>query len=107
LVPLLEGCLRPLECGTLLLESALGLFPCQTLTLEGGPSLSNGGPLLLELSLRLMARILLLLKPLFRRGEGTALSARPVLNSSASLAFSSASLYQDRAPSRVVRSCWS
>jgi hypothetical protein len=26
-VPLLEGCLRPLECGALLLESALGLFP--------------------------------------------------------------------------------
>jgi hypothetical protein len=73
LVPLLEGCLRPLECGTLLLESALGLFPCQTLALEGGPSLSNGGTLLLELSLRLMAHILLLLKPLFRRGEGDSL----------------------------------
>jgi hypothetical protein len=26
-VPLLEGRLRPLECGALLLESALGLFP--------------------------------------------------------------------------------
>jgi hypothetical protein len=27
-VPLLEGRLLPLECGALLLESALGLFPC-------------------------------------------------------------------------------
>jgi hypothetical protein len=26
-IPLLEGRLRPLECGTLLLESALGFFP--------------------------------------------------------------------------------
>jgi hypothetical protein len=60
----------PLECGTLLLESALGLFPRQTLTLEGSPSLSKGGPLLLELSLLLMVRIPLLLKPLLRRGEG-------------------------------------
>jgi hypothetical protein len=27
-VPLLEGCLRTLECGMLLLELALGLLPC-------------------------------------------------------------------------------
>jgi hypothetical protein len=54
----------------LLLESALSLFPRQTLALEGGPSLSKGGLLLLELSLRLMVCILLLLKPLLRRGEG-------------------------------------
>jgi hypothetical protein len=58
-IPLLENRLRPLECGTLLLESALGFFPRQTLALEGGPSLSKGGPLLLELSLRLAACILL------------------------------------------------
>jgi hypothetical protein len=66
LVPLLEGCLRPLECGMLLLESALGLFPCKALTLEGGPSLSKGRSLLLKLSARLLARILLSLEPLLR-----------------------------------------
>jgi hypothetical protein len=56
-VPLLEGLLRPLECGALLLESALGLFPRQALTLEGGPSLSEAGSLLLKLSARLLACI--------------------------------------------------
>jgi hypothetical protein len=64
-----EGCLRPLECGALLLESTLGLFPPQTLALEGGPSLSKGGPLLLKLSVRLSMRIPLPLKLLLRRGE--------------------------------------
>jgi hypothetical protein len=68
--PLLEGCSRPLECDALLLELATGLFPRQTLVLEGGPSLGKGSLLLLELSLRLAARILLLLEPLLRRGEG-------------------------------------
>jgi hypothetical protein len=72
-IPLLECRLCPLECGTLLLESALGFFPRQTLVLEGGLSLSKGGLLLLELSLRLAARILLLLEPLLRRGEGGSL----------------------------------
>jgi hypothetical protein len=72
-ITLLEGRLRPLECGTLLLESTLGFFPHQTLALEGGPSLSKGGPLLLELSLRLAVRILLLQEPLLRRGEGGSL----------------------------------
>jgi hypothetical protein len=38
-IPLLEGRLRPLECGALLLESTLGLFPRQALALEGGLSL--------------------------------------------------------------------
>jgi hypothetical protein len=38
-VLLLEGRLRPLECGALLLESTLGLFPRQALTLEGSLSL--------------------------------------------------------------------
>jgi hypothetical protein len=56
-----------------LLESALGLFPRQTLALKGGPSLSKGVPLLLELSLRLLARVPLLLNPLLRRGEGDGL----------------------------------
>jgi hypothetical protein len=72
-VPLLEGRLRPLECGVLLLESALGLFPRQALTLEGGPSLSEGSSLLLKLSVCLLARILLLLEPSFCRGEGDGL----------------------------------
>jgi hypothetical protein len=99
--PLLEGRLRPLECGALLPESDLGLFPCQALTLDGSPSLSEGGSLLLKLSALLLARILLPLEPLFRRDE-VALSARLVLSSSASLAFSSAWLRQDRAPSRVA-----
>jgi hypothetical protein len=36
----LEGCLRPLERGTLLLEQTLGLLSCQMLALKGGPSLS-------------------------------------------------------------------
>jgi hypothetical protein len=72
-IPLLEGCLRPIECDALLLEEALGLFSRQVLTLEGGPSLSKCGLLLLELSLRLLARILLLLEPLLCRGEGSSL----------------------------------
>jgi hypothetical protein len=72
-VSLLQGRLRPLECGALLLESALGLFPRQVLTLKGSPSLSEGGSLLLKLSARLLARILLPLEPLLRRGEGGSL----------------------------------
>jgi hypothetical protein len=40
-VPLLEGCLRSLECGALLLESSLGLLPRQALAIEGGPSLKE------------------------------------------------------------------
>jgi hypothetical protein len=68
-VPLLEGCLRPFECDALLLESALGLFPHQTLALKGGPSLSKGSPLLLELSVRLLACVPLPLKLLLHRGE--------------------------------------
>jgi hypothetical protein len=71
--PLLEGCLRPLERDALLLKEALGLFSCQALALEGGPSISKCGPLLLELSLHLLARIALLPKLLLRRGEGSGL----------------------------------
>jgi hypothetical protein len=102
-IPLLEGCLRPLECDALPLKEALGLFSCQALALEGGPSLSKCGPLLLELSLRLLARISLLPKLLLRRGEGGGFVVRVALSSSAFLAFSSAWLCQARAP----WSCWS
>jgi hypothetical protein len=65
-VPLLEGRLRPLECDALLLKVALGLFSRQVLALEGGPSLSKGGSLLLELSVRLLARVPLLPELLLR-----------------------------------------
>jgi hypothetical protein len=69
-VPLLEGCPRPLECGTLSLKEALSLFSCQTLTLEVGPSFSKCGLLLLELRFRLLARVSLLSELLLCRGEG-------------------------------------
>jgi hypothetical protein len=69
-VPLLEGRPHPLERGTLLVKQTLGLLSHQALALEGGPSLSKGGPLLLELSLSLPARVPLLPKLLLRRGEG-------------------------------------
>jgi hypothetical protein len=58
--------LRPLERSALLLDQALGLLSRQTLTLEGGPSLSKGGSLLPELSLRLLARVPFLPKLLLR-----------------------------------------
>jgi hypothetical protein len=48
------------------LDQALGLLSRQTLALEGGPSLSKGGSLLLELSLRLLARVPFLPKLLLR-----------------------------------------
>jgi hypothetical protein len=70
IVPLLEGCSRPLERGTLLLKQTLSLLLRQVFSLEGGPSLSKGGPLLLELSLCLLARVPLLSKLLLHRGEG-------------------------------------
>jgi hypothetical protein len=65
-IPLLEGRLCPLECRALQLELALCLLPRQTLTLEGDPSVSEGSSLLLKLSTRLLARILLPLEPLLR-----------------------------------------
>jgi hypothetical protein len=52
-----------------LLELALRLFPPQTLALEGGPGLREGGPLQLELGLRLLARDLFLLEPILHRGN--------------------------------------
>jgi hypothetical protein len=66
LVRLLEGRLRPLECDVLLLKEALDLFSRYALTLEGSPSFSKGGPLLLELNLRLLVRVPRLPKLLLR-----------------------------------------
>jgi hypothetical protein len=77
------------------------------LALEGSPGLDEGGPLLLELSLRLLACDPFLPELLFRRGEGGSLSTRLVLSCSTSLDFSSAWLCQARAPSRVAQSYWS
>jgi hypothetical protein len=68
-IPLLEGRLRPLKCSMLLLKPALRLFPCQMLALEGDPGLDKGGPLQLELGLRLRARDLFQPELLLRRGE--------------------------------------
>jgi hypothetical protein len=95
---LLEGCLCPLECSTLLLEEALGLFSRQALALEGSPSLSKGSPLVLELRDRMLARVQLPLKLLLRRGEGGGLIRQASPGCSASLAW----LCQGRAPSRVA-----
>jgi hypothetical protein len=72
-VPLLEGCLRPLERDVLSLKEALGLFSCQALALEGGPGISKCGPLLLELSLHLLVRVAPLLRLLLCRGEKSGL----------------------------------
>jgi hypothetical protein len=69
LVSLLKGCLRLLVHSTLLLEQTPRFLPRYALALEGGLGLSEGGPLLLELSLRLPTRALLLPKLLLRRGE--------------------------------------
>jgi hypothetical protein len=68
-IPLLEGRLCPLKCDALFLEPALRLYPHQMLTLEGGLGLSKGGPLLLELSLRLLACASLLPELLLHRGK--------------------------------------
>jgi hypothetical protein len=92
IIPLLEGRLHPLKCGGLLLETALRLFPCQTLELEGGPGLGKGGPLLLELGLRLLARDLFLLELILHRGErgGLVRQAGPQLVRLPGLLFSPA-----------------
>jgi hypothetical protein len=73
--------------------------------LKGGPSLSEGGSLLLKLSARLLARILLRWSRSSVEAREAALSARLIFSSSTSLAFYSAWLCQDRAPSRVAQSC--
>jgi hypothetical protein len=59
---LLEGDLRPFECGTLLLELTQRLLPRKALPLERGA-------LLLKLAFRLLARDSLLLELPLRRGE--------------------------------------
>jgi hypothetical protein len=69
LVPQLEGRLRLLERGAILLKQTLRLLPLHMLTLEGSPSFSKGGLLLLELSLHLLAHALLLLELPLRSGE--------------------------------------
>jgi hypothetical protein len=68
-VPLLKGCLRPLERGALLLEPTLRLFLRQVFPLEGSPSLNEGSLLLLELVLCLLTRDSLLPELLLRRRE--------------------------------------
>jgi hypothetical protein len=92
----------------ILLKQTLRLLPRHTLTLEGGPSLSKGSLLLLELSLHLLAHALLLLElPLSSVASRDTLSIRSAISCLASLAFSTAWLCQDHAPSRVARSYWS
>jgi hypothetical protein len=58
-----------------------------------------------ELGLRPLARGPFLTELLLRRGERVSLARQGVLSPSASLAFSSAWLYQARSPSRAARSC--
>jgi hypothetical protein len=82
--------LRPLERGALLLEPTQRLLPRQAFPLECGPGLSEGSPLLLKLSFRLLARGLLLQSCSSAAASAAALSARVVLSASASLALSSA-----------------
>jgi hypothetical protein len=79
ILPLLEGGLRPLERGALLLELTQRLLPRQALPLERGSGLGESSLLLLELGLRLMARGPFLTELLLRRGErvGLAHQGRP------------------------------
>jgi hypothetical protein len=70
LVPLLEGCLHVLVRSTLSLQQTPCFLPRHALALEGGLGLSEGSPLLLELSLRLLACAPLLPKLLLCRDEG-------------------------------------
>jgi hypothetical protein len=67
--PLLEGRLRPLEHGALLLELTQRLFSRQEFPLECSPGLGKGSPLLLKLGLHLLACGLLLMELLLRRGK--------------------------------------
>jgi hypothetical protein len=68
-LPLLEGDLRPLERGTLLLELTQRLLSRHALPLERGPSLDESGPLLLKLAFRPLVCGSLLPELLLRRGE--------------------------------------
>jgi hypothetical protein len=67
--PLLEGRLRPLEHGVLLLEPTQRPLSRQAFPLERSPGLSEGSLLLLKLGLRLLARGLLLTELLLHRGK--------------------------------------
>jgi hypothetical protein len=69
ILPLLEGRLRPLERGTLLLERTQRLFSRQALPLERSLGLGKSSTLLLEPGLRLLARSLLLTELFLHRGE--------------------------------------
>jgi hypothetical protein len=57
------------QCGAFPLKLALRLLPSQVLVLEGSLCLLEGGPLLLELALRLLTHTQLLAKLLLHRGE--------------------------------------
>jgi hypothetical protein len=90
ILPLLEGRLRPLERGALLLALTQRLLLHQALPLKCSPGLGESGPLLLKLAIRLLACDSLLPELLLRRATAAALSTRLALTSSASLALSSA-----------------
>jgi hypothetical protein len=68
-LPLLEGGLRPLERGALLLEPTQRLLPRQALPPEHSPGFGESSPLSLELGFRLLTRGSLLTELLLRRGE--------------------------------------
>jgi hypothetical protein len=73
-LPLLEGCLRPLERCTLLMELTQRLVSRQELPLERGPGLGESSLLLLEPDLRLLAHRPFLAELLLRRGEHVGLA---------------------------------
>jgi hypothetical protein len=66
---LLEGRLRPLERGALLLEPTQRLLPRQALPLKRSSGLGESGPPLLKLSFCLLARDSLLPELLLRRDD--------------------------------------
>jgi hypothetical protein len=68
-LPLLEGGLRPLKRGALLLQLTQRLLPRQALPLERGPGLGKSSLLLLKLGLRPLVRDPFLMELLFRRGK--------------------------------------
>jgi hypothetical protein len=68
-IPKLERSPRLLQRGVHLLELALRFLPSRALTLKGGLSLIEGGPLMLELTLHLLMHAPLLAKLLLHRGE--------------------------------------
>jgi hypothetical protein len=81
ILSLLEGRLRPLERGALLLEPTKRLLPCQALPLKCSPGLGESGPLLLKLAFHLLAGDSLLPELLLRRDDrgGLVDQARPQL----------------------------